>query len=107
MITGSYNLDTIKEAFNVAVKVDVTFKTIVNIKARCSKCEGYEHYDYRCPSESQHVRTVPSNDVDDPKVIEDVHVSPMTASIIKDITVISVHRFLMRSTCLMKVSMMM
>jgi len=83
VITGSYDLDTVEEAFDFAIKVDVTFKTIVNIKARCYKCEGYEHYDYHCPSESQHVRIVPGNDVDDLKVVEDVHVPPKTTSIIK------------------------
>ena len=65
----------------------MTFKTIVNVKVRCSKCEGYEHYDYQCPSECQHIRTVSSNDVDDSKVVEDVHVPSKVANIIKDITV--------------------
>ena len=36
MITGSYDLDTIKEAFNVVLKID-------DAKVCCSKCEGYEH----------------------------------------------------------------
>jgi len=51
MITVSYDLDTVKEAFDVALKIDLTFKTLVNAKARCSKCEGYGHYDYQYPSE--------------------------------------------------------
>jgi len=51
-----------------------TDTNIVNTKARCSQCEG--HYDYQCPSECQHVRTVSSNNVDDSKVVEDVHVPP-------------------------------
>jgi len=71
MITDSYDLDTIEEAIDVALEIDSAFKTLVNAKARCSKCEGYGHYDYQCTSESQHVRTVPS-DVDDLKVVEDV-----------------------------------
>jgi len=58
MITGSYDLDTIEEAFDVALKIDLTFKTLVNAKVRCSKCEEYGHYDYQCLLESQHVRTV-------------------------------------------------
>jgi len=48
---------------------------------------GYGHYNYQYPSECQHVRTVSSNDVDNSKVVEDVHVPPKTASIFKDITV--------------------
>jgi len=65
----------------------LTFKTLVNAKVQCSKCEGYVHYDYQCPSESQHVRTVPSDDIDDSKVVEDVHVPSKSASIIEDIRV--------------------
>ena len=37
MITGSYNcsynLNTIEETFDVALKIDLTFKTLVNTKA--------------------------------------------------------------------------
>jgi len=38
-VTGSYDLDTVKEAFDVASKLNLTFKTLVNAKARYSKCE--------------------------------------------------------------------
>ena len=86
-ITGSYDLDTVEEAFNVALKIDLTFKILVNVKPRYSQCEGYRHYDYQCPSESQHVRTVPNDDVDDLKVIEVVYIPSKTASIIEDISV--------------------
>jgi len=61
----------------------LTFKTVVNAKARCSKCENYGHYDYQCPSESQHVRIVSSDKVDISKVIEEVHVPSNTVSIIE------------------------
>jgi len=33
MITGSYDLDTIEEAFDVALKINLTFKILVNVKA--------------------------------------------------------------------------
>ena len=62
MITCSYDLDIVEEAFDVALKIDMTFKRLVNVKVRCSKCEGYEHYDYQCPSKSQHVSIVSSDD---------------------------------------------
>ena len=90
VITGSYDLYTIEEAFDVALKLDLTFKTLVNAKAQCSKCKGYGYYDYQCPSECQHVRTVSSNDVDDSKVVEDVHVPLKTASIIEDLSLIHI-----------------
>ena len=46
MITGSYDLDTVEKAFDVVLKIDLTFKMLVNAKARCSKYEGYGYYDY-------------------------------------------------------------
>jgi len=82
MITGPYDLDTVKEAFGVALRIDFAFKILVNAKARCSKCERYGHYDYQCP-----VTTMLTDDVDDAKVVEGVHVPSTTASIIEDITV--------------------
>ena len=87
MIIGLYDLDIVEEAFNVALKIDLTFKTLVNAKARCSMCEGYRHYNYQCLSDSQHVRIVSSDDVDDSKVVEDVHFPSNSASIIDDISV--------------------
>jgi len=45
MITDFYDLDTVKETFDVALKIDLTFKMLVNTKVQCSKCEGYKHYD--------------------------------------------------------------
>ena len=59
--------------------MDLTFKTLFNVKAKCSKCERYGHYDYQCPSKSQHVRTVLNEDVDDSKVVENVHVPSKTS----------------------------
>ena len=52
MINDSYDLDTIEEAFDVALKIELTFKKLVNTKARCSKCEGYGHFDHQCPLDS-------------------------------------------------------
>jgi len=83
IITGSYDLNTVEEAFDVALKINLTFKTLVSGLLSVV----YEHYDYQCPSESQHVRIVSSDDVDDSKVVEDVHVPPKTASIIEDLSV--------------------
>ena len=37
LITGFYDLDTVEEAFDVVLKLDLTFKTMVNAKAWCSK----------------------------------------------------------------------
>ena len=34
MITGSYDLDTVEEAFDVTLKIDLTFKTLVNAKVQ-------------------------------------------------------------------------
>jgi len=32
MITGPYDFDTVEEAFDVVLKLDLTFKTLVNAK---------------------------------------------------------------------------
>jgi len=69
MITGSYDLYTIEDAFDIALKIDLTFKILVNDKAPYCKCEGYVYYDYQCPSESQYVKIVPSDDVDDSQLL--------------------------------------
>jgi len=33
MIAGSYDLNTVKEAFDIALKIDLTFKRLFNAKA--------------------------------------------------------------------------
>ena len=96
MITSSYDLDIVEEAFDIALKIYLTFKRLVSVKARCSKCEGYGHYDYQCSSKSRHVSIVSSDDVDYSKVIENVHVPSKTTSIIEDISIVLTNRFLMR-----------
>ena len=82
-ITRSYDLNTIEEAFDVVLKLDLAFKSIVNVKAQYFKCEGYGHHDYYCPLESQHIRTVPIDDVDDSNVSEDVHVSVVKGAVMR------------------------
>ena len=89
MIIGSYDLDTVEEVFDVALKIDLTFKVLINTKASCSKCEGYRHYDYQCPSKSQRVRIVSNDDVDNLKVVKNVHVPSKTINIIDNISVSS------------------
>jgi len=85
MITDSYNLNTVEEAFDVDLKVDLTLTRLVNAKAQYSKCEGCGHYDYQFPSKSRHVSIVPSDIVDDSKVVEHVHVPSKTTIIIEDV----------------------
>ena len=86
IVTGSYDLDIVEEAFDVVLDINSTFKMLVNANALCFKCDGYEHFDYQCSLKSRHVSTV-SSDVDDSKVIEDVYVPFKPASIIEDISV--------------------
>jgi len=52
IITSFYGVDSVKDAFDFALKIDLTFKGIVSARAweQCSKCEGYGHYDYQCLS---------------------------------------------------------
>jgi len=65
----------------------MTFNMLVNAKIWCSMCERYGYYDYQCRSKSHHVRNVPSDDVDDSKVVEDVHVPSKNVGIIENIAV--------------------
>ena len=44
IITNSYDLGTVEENFDVAIKTDLTLTRLVKANARCSKCEGYGHY---------------------------------------------------------------
>ena len=76
----SCSIFDIKEAFDVALRLDLTFNMLVNAKTRCSKCKRCGHYDYQCPLESQRVKTVPTDEVDDSKVVEDVQVPPRTVN---------------------------
>ena len=51
---------------------------------QCSKCEEYGHFDYQCPFKSRHVNIVPSNDVDNSKVVEEVRVPTEISSIVEE-----------------------
>ena len=86
MINKSYGVDSIKDAFGFVLKIDLTFKVTVGVKAweQSFKWEGYGHYDYQCSSESRHVNIVPSDDVDDSKVVEDVHIHSEISSVTED-----------------------
>ena len=89
MITSPYDLDIVEETFDVALKIDLTFKRLVNVKVRYSKCEGYGHYDHQCPLKSQHVSIVSSDDVDNSKVVEDIHIPSKITNIIETISISS------------------
>ena len=54
----------------------------------------------------QHVRTVPSDNVDDSKVVEDVHAPSKASSIIDDISVGFETPIIDGSTCLLIVPVM-
>jgi len=77
-------LDNVEEVFDVALKINLTFKRLVNARIQCSKCEGYGHYNYQCPSNSRRVRIMPNNNVDDSKVVDDVNILPEITSIVEN-----------------------
>jgi len=41
---------------------------------KCSKCEEFEHYGYQCPSKSLHIDIVRIDDIDNSRIVEDVHI---------------------------------
>jgi len=67
MLTSSYYVDSVKDAFHLALEIELSFKGIFIFKAReyCSMCEEYGHYDCQCPSKRQQVYIVPTDDVDE------------------------------------------
>ena len=42
---------------------------------KCSKCEHFEHYNYQCPSKSQHTDNVQIDDINNSRIIEVVHIT--------------------------------
>jgi len=51
---------------------------------KCSKCGEFEHYNYWCPSKSQHTDYVQINDIDSSRIVEDVHITSEATSYIID-----------------------
>jgi len=84
MITDSYDLDTVEEAFDITLRIYLIFKRLVNAKARCPKYEGYRLYDYQCHSESRHIKIVSNDNVDDSRVVKDVNILPEITSIVEN-----------------------
>ena len=76
MITSSYSVDSVEDAFDFVLKIDLTFKGIVDAKAweQFFKCERYKHYEYQYLLKSRYVNFVLSDDVDYSMVVEDVHI---------------------------------
>ena len=52
---------------------------------KCSKCGEYEHYDYECPSMSQHTNDVQIDNIDNSRIIEDVHSPSEVTSNVDDL----------------------
>ena len=51
-----------------------------------SKCGEFKHYDYQCPSESQHTNNVQIDDIDNSRIVEDVHIhSEVTSDVVDDL----------------------
>jgi len=83
-------MKSVKKTFILALELELSiFKT----RERCSTCEGYghcanecplikyskcwefEHYDYQCPSKSQHNGNVQIDDIDDSRIVKDIHIT--------------------------------
>ena len=75
MLTSSYHVDSIEEAFHLALELELSFRGIFISKAKehCSKCQ--------CPWKSRHVDIMPSDNVDHSRVGENVCVPSEITSI--------------------------
>jgi len=47
---------------------------------KCSKCKEFEHYDYQCPSKSQHTDNVQIDDINNSRIVGNVHI-PFTSDV--------------------------
>ena len=54
------------------------------LSIKCSKCREFEHYDYQCPSKSQHTDNVYIDDIDNSKIVENVCIPSVVASDVVD-----------------------
>jgi len=93
-------MKSVKKTFLLALEVELS---TIKIRERCSTCEGYkhyayecpsikcskcgefEHYDYQYPSKSQHTDNVQINDIDNSRIVEDVHIPSEVASDVDDL----------------------
>jgi len=85
MLTSSYHVDSVEETSHLVLELELSFKRVFISKTReqYSKCEGYEHYDYQCPSKNRYVNIMPSDDVDDSRVVENVYISSKITSALR------------------------
>ena len=44
------------------------------LSIKCSKYGEFEHYGNQCPSKSQHIDNVQIDDIDNSRIVEDVHI---------------------------------
>ena len=93
-------MKSVKKTFLLALEVELS---TIKIRERCSTCEGYKHYAYKCPSikcskcgefehydyqypsKSQHTDNVQINDIDNSRIVEDVHIPSEVASDVDDL----------------------
>jgi len=52
---------------------------------KCSKCGEFEHYDYQFSSKSQHTDNVQIDDVDNSRIVEDVHIPSEVTNDVDDL----------------------
>ena len=108
MLISSYHMELCWRSFSFSFRARIIFQRdfISKVREQCSKCEGYEHYDYQCPSKSRHVNVVPSDNVDDSRIIDDVYVPSRLLVSLMIYQLISVPQFLMRFMFLLGVLVM-
>ena len=58
---------------------------LTSASRKSSKCGKYEHYDYECPSKSQHTNDVQIDCIDNSRIIEGVHSPSEVTSDVDDL----------------------
>jgi len=90
-----YVMKSVKEMFLLALELKLsTFKTRERCSTceryrynayecpsiKCTKCGEFKHYDYQRPSVSQHTDNMQIDDIDNSRIIEDVHITSEVTS---------------------------
>jgi len=70
--------------------MDITYE---RPSIKCSNCEEFEHYNYQCPSKSQHTDNAQIDDIDNSKIVEDVHILSEATSDVDELVKASIPTF--------------
>ena len=99
-------MKSVKEIFLLTLELELsTFKTRERCSAcegyghytyecpsiKCFKCEEFKHYDYQCLSKSHHADNEQIDDIDNLRIVKDVHIPYEITSDVDELVTSSTH----------------